>query len=367
MRAARSSSKRRTTRDVRETTRYPDASATICDADATVRDRGAPTFEARVTTSSSATRHRARASSRARRSRSPPRHPCNDWHARCIVPSPIATRSGATRSSMHFRTITSLPAVTGQPPACTAREGRMNAESRRKIEMGTRALNFTVTHPDTEPSSAAVVAKLEGLVARANEQATAQRDGFIQVRAASARKSELRRAMLEVPIAHLADVGQVAAREQHELDKMFRFKPGASTFLAFRAAARGMASAAKSAQGGAGQARIVGAGAGRVRPDARPVRRGGGAGERRPHGAPGRHARARDGGTGDRADGPGDGRTKPAAIRAGRAAPGRVARGEPGVQRTPRRNREREAEAGCAGGGCAGEGAPEGGEARPAA
>ena len=121
----------------------------------------------------------------------------------------------------------------------------MNAESRRKIEMGTRALKFCVAHPDTEPGTAAVVGKLEGLIARANEQATAQRDGFIQVRAASARKEELRRAMLEVPIAHLADVGEVAAREEHELDKVFRFRPGASTFLAFRAAARGMASVAE--------------------------------------------------------------------------------------------------------------------------
>jgi len=121
----------------------------------------------------------------------------------------------------------------------------MNAESRRKIEMGTRALEFSRAHPDTEPSTAAVVAKLEQLVARANEQATAQRDGFIHVRAASARRAELRRAMLEVPIAHLADVGEVAAREEHELDKVFRFKPGASTFLAFRAAARGMATAAE--------------------------------------------------------------------------------------------------------------------------
>jgi len=37
----------------------------------------------------------------------------------------------------------------------------------------------------------------------------------------------------------------VAAREEHELGKTFRFKPGASTFLAFRTAARGMASAAQ--------------------------------------------------------------------------------------------------------------------------
>jgi hypothetical protein len=37
----------------------------------------------------------------------------------------------------------------------------------------------------------------------------------------------------------------VAAREEHELGKTFRFKPGASTFLAFRTAARGMASSAQ--------------------------------------------------------------------------------------------------------------------------
>jgi len=50
--------------------------------------------------------------------------------------------------------------------------------------------------------------------------------------------------MLSVPIAHLAEVGRAAAREDHELGKTFRFKPGADTFLAFRTAARGMATAA---------------------------------------------------------------------------------------------------------------------------
>jgi hypothetical protein len=121
----------------------------------------------------------------------------------------------------------------------------MNAESRRKIEMGTRALEFSRAHPDSEPGAAALTARLEQLLARATETATAQRDGLIHVHAASARKQELRRAMLEVPIAHLAEVGRAAAREEHELGKTFRFKPGASTFLAFRTAARGMASAAE--------------------------------------------------------------------------------------------------------------------------
>jgi hypothetical protein len=121
----------------------------------------------------------------------------------------------------------------------------MNAESRRKIEMGTRALMFTRTNPDQDPGAAPAVAKLEQLVARADKLATAQRDGLIHVRAASERKVELRREMLAVPIAHLAGVGKVAARDEPELGQSFRFKPKASTFLAFRTAARGMAGAAE--------------------------------------------------------------------------------------------------------------------------
>ena len=121
----------------------------------------------------------------------------------------------------------------------------MNADSRKKIEMGTRALEFSRAHPDTEAGTAIVATRLEQLVARAEDTATAQRNGLIQVRAASARKDEIRRWMLDVPIAHLAEVGRAAAREEHELGKTFRFKPGASTFLAFGTAARGMASSAQ--------------------------------------------------------------------------------------------------------------------------
>lgn len=119
----------------------------------------------------------------------------------------------------------------------------MNAQSRRKIEMGTRALAFTRANPDQDPGAAAAVAKLEQLVTRADELATAQRGGQIHVHAASERKVELRREMLAVPIAHLAEVGKAAARDEPELGQAFRFKPKASTFLAFRTAARAMASA----------------------------------------------------------------------------------------------------------------------------
>jgi hypothetical protein len=40
-------------------------------------------------------------------------------------------------------------------------------------------------------------------------------------------------------------VGRAAAREEHELGKAFRFRPDASTYFAFRTAARGMANAAQ--------------------------------------------------------------------------------------------------------------------------
>ena len=121
----------------------------------------------------------------------------------------------------------------------------MNAPSRRKMEMGRRALEFSRAHPDSEPGSDVVVARLEQLVGRGNEVAAAQRDGIIQTRSASARKQELRRELLAVPIAHLARVGRAAARENHELGKMFLFKPSADTFLAFGTAARSMAAAAQ--------------------------------------------------------------------------------------------------------------------------
>lgn len=51
----------------------------------------------------------------------------------------------------------------------------MNAHSRRRVEMGMRALEFSRAHPDSEPGTAEVVARLEQLVARANATAALQR------------------------------------------------------------------------------------------------------------------------------------------------------------------------------------------------
>ena len=117
----------------------------------------------------------------------------------------------------------------------------MNAVSRRKIEMGTRALEFSRAHPDADAGYGVAAAKLEQVVVRAQEAAATQRSGVVDVRAASARKRELRRTMLSVHIAHLAQVGREASQEDHELANTFRFRPVANTYMAFRTAARDMA------------------------------------------------------------------------------------------------------------------------------
>ena len=45
----------------------------------------------------------------------------------------------------------------------------MDEETRRKLEMGRRALDFCRAHPDSSPEYIATVARLEALLARAEE------------------------------------------------------------------------------------------------------------------------------------------------------------------------------------------------------
>jgi hypothetical protein len=107
-------------------------------------------------------------------------------------------------------------------------------------DMIVRVVNWALAHPDDEPGFGVLLALLQALVVRLGDVITAQRNGLIDSRAASARKRELRREMLAVPIAHLAQVGALAAREVHELGKTFRFRPAATSLVAFQSAARAM-------------------------------------------------------------------------------------------------------------------------------
>jgi hypothetical protein len=120
----------------------------------------------------------------------------------------------------------------------------MDATSRQRIEMGTRALNFSRAHPDPTPGYTAAVTRLEERLARAGQLAKQQRDGLLLVRASTARKAELRRTLRKAHLSHVAQVAKVASREVPELAQKFVFKPGTTTYLAFRTAARGMAAEA---------------------------------------------------------------------------------------------------------------------------
>ncbi len=106
--------------------------------------------------------------------------------------------------------------------------------------MGVRVVNWAAAHPDDETGYGILLAQLQALVIRMGDVITAQRNGLIDTRAASTRKEELRSEIGAVPIAHLAQIGALAAREVHELGKTFRFRPSATTQVVFRSACRAM-------------------------------------------------------------------------------------------------------------------------------
>ena len=80
--------------------------------------------------------------------------------------------------------------------------------------MGSRA-KLSAAQPDTDAGASLSLAKLKEVRVRMEEIAAAQRTGLIDSRAAAAEKKRLRRVILQGPIAHLAEVGKAAAKEQH--------------------------------------------------------------------------------------------------------------------------------------------------------
>jgi hypothetical protein len=117
----------------------------------------------------------------------------------------------------------------------------MNAKTRRKLEMGARALEFSRAHPDGSPGYTEALTRLENLLKHAEEVAEQQRLGILHVRAATVRKRDLRRTIKRDHLDHLASVAQVAAHEVPELAQLFTLPRIANPYLAFRTAARGLA------------------------------------------------------------------------------------------------------------------------------
>jgi hypothetical protein len=121
----------------------------------------------------------------------------------------------------------------------------MNAKTRRRIEMGTRALNFSRAHPDASPGYATTLSRLEQQLGRAEELITRQRDGIAQVRGATMQKHDLRRTMRRTQLMHLARVAEGAAKELPDLAQKFVLAPEQTPYMEFRAAAHAMVAEAQ--------------------------------------------------------------------------------------------------------------------------
>jgi hypothetical protein len=122
---------------------------------------------------------------------------------------------------------------------------RMDARSRRKIDMGASALIVSRARPDSDAGYNVSLAQLEAAVARGEKAAAAEREAVVDIRSSSEQKRELRKAMLNGPIDHMAGVGKLAAKEIPELSKSFLTKPGVGSYQVFQAAARTMQAAAE--------------------------------------------------------------------------------------------------------------------------
>jgi hypothetical protein len=137
---------------------------------------------------------------------------------------------------------------TGAPATAvdSRREYRiMKAETRRKLEMGARALEFSRAHPDESPGYNAALAQLEEQVTRSIQLATQQREGIVEVRGATARKRDLQRGMRRRQLVHLARVAERAAKELPELNQKFALPREPIPYLAFTTMARSMVAEAQ--------------------------------------------------------------------------------------------------------------------------
>ena len=121
----------------------------------------------------------------------------------------------------------------------------MDAKSRRKIQMGQSAYQFSSINPDTSAGYTAALSQLADRLTRADQIASQQLEGLREVRVASARKVELRRVLKTAHLDHVAQVGKVASRDVPDLAQKLVFRPGTASFLAFRTAARAVAAEAQ--------------------------------------------------------------------------------------------------------------------------
>jgi hypothetical protein len=122
----------------------------------------------------------------------------------------------------------------------------MLAITSKRLDMGSRVLEFARQHPDTSPAFTAAVARLQERLARAKQLDVQQHDGRTTVHLATARKAELRRLIRRTHLHHLRSVAEVASVDEPDLVEKFSFPRHPRTYRGFLTAASGMAAEARS-------------------------------------------------------------------------------------------------------------------------
>jgi hypothetical protein len=120
----------------------------------------------------------------------------------------------------------------------------MNALTRSRIEIGARALEFSRAHPDESDGYTTAVKELAELLERSERLAIQQRQGIAEVRAATARKRELRRSIRQRELVHIA---RAAHRYIDGLNR-FRFAGDPDLFAAWRSASNVIGPASRPAK-----------------------------------------------------------------------------------------------------------------------
>jgi hypothetical protein len=121
----------------------------------------------------------------------------------------------------------------------------MNRRINSQLDMGHRALEFSRANPLESSGYATALKQLEEQLARAGQLGQEQARGTGEVRAATARKEELKRLIRRSQLVHLAAAARRAAKETPGLAQKFDLPRMPSRGLAFRAAARAMVDEAR--------------------------------------------------------------------------------------------------------------------------
>jgi hypothetical protein len=111
----------------------------------------------------------------------------------------------------------------------------VNRRMSARLEMGDRALEFSIAHQvANSPGYAVALKDLEELIARVRELDKEQERGVNQVRAATTRKRELKRSIRRSQLIHVATAAERAAKEMPGLDQNFDLRRIPVRNLAFQ-------------------------------------------------------------------------------------------------------------------------------------